>query len=142
MKGQAMSEMDYVQLWYQDWSMSHRPDSLIKRAGEAWGVFHKHTGPSIKYGKVKIAISPGADLEVVDALDQAKSDWLKANDCFDQITFGVLDVMLTMLPPINQFKMIILDADYDEVQSVPIAFRLAAREAARKILDEQGSLSQ
>jgi len=80
---------------------------------------------------------------VIDRLDKDKSARLRQEECYDQIIFGVLDVMMTFLSsPINSFKLVLLDAMYDEVTSVPIAFRLAAREATRKILSGQAKTGE
>jgi len=87
--------------------------------------------------KVRIAIAPAAELEIVDALEPDISRLLKDAECFDPIVNGVLDVMMTALrSPARSFRLTILDAVYDDIHSSPMAFRLAAREAARTILSE------
>jgi hypothetical protein len=126
--------MDYVSQWYTDLT-SRTPYNPLKDEKEAWGEIREHPGPRIRAAKVKIAIAPSSQLEIVDRLAAENSDLLKQQECFDQIIFGVLDVMMTALPsPIQTFRLSILDAEYDEINSSPMAFRLAARQAAKTIL--------
>ncbi len=126
--------MDYVQQWVTDLT-SHSSYNPLKTEQESWGEIDRHPSPRIMRAKVKIAIAPSPELEIIDRLAQGKSTLLKDAECFDQIVFGVLDIMMTALPsPIRTFKLTILDADYDETHSSPMAFRLAAREAAKNIL--------
>lgn len=126
--------MDYVQQWVTDLT-SHAPYNPLADEREGWGEIDKHPSPRTMRGRVRIAIAPSPELEIVDRLAAEKSTLLKDMECFDQVVFGVLDVMMTTLPtPVRTFRLTILDADYDEINSSPMAFRLAAREAAKSIL--------
>lgn len=134
--------MDYVEQWYRNLVGvgSGEPPLHIER--EAWGEYRKHSGPAVRFARVRIAISPADDLVIDDSLNKDKLDYLKRENCYDQIAFGVLDVMMTSLPfPMRNFRLAVLDVEYDEVTSVPMAFRLAARDAARRILSEQDKQS-
>jgi len=135
--------MDYIEKWISN-LLTPSPYNPIKQETESWGEYKKHTGPATRYAKVLISIGPSSrSLEVIDRLDKDKATRLRQEECYDQIIFGVLDVMMTFLSsPINSFKLVILDAVYEEVTSVPIAFRLAAREAARKILSGQAKAGE
>ena len=127
--------MDYIEMWYQE--LTTRASATVRKRSEAWGECNKHMGPSYWYAKVRIAIEPGKKLEIIDQLDKDKSKWLKHNDWYNHIIFGVLDVMMTYLTfPIRSFRLIILDADISKVGSRAIAFRLAARDATIKILSD------
>lgn len=127
-----------VEQWVQNLTQKRPYFTPLKRKASAWGTYHKHTGPAIRYAKVKVALAPGEELKVVDQLDRKKREWLEAQNAIDQIVFGVLDVVMTAYDtPINAFTLTIIDVEYDEVQSVPIAFRLAARQAAHEILSRQ-----
>jgi len=124
---------DYLELWYKD--LVARAPGTIKKFSEAWGECERHTGPSVWYAKVKIAIGNSDELQVVDQLDTNKSKRLRSEGWYDQIIFGVLDVMLTSwVSPIMTFRLEIKDVDIHEVESRPIAFRIAARDAASKML--------
>jgi hypothetical protein len=128
--------MDYVQQWVTDLT-SHSSYNPLKGEREGWGEIDRHPSPRTMRAKVRIAIAPSTVLEIVDRLAPEKSTFLKDSECFEQIVFGVLDVMMTGLSsPARTFKLTILDAVYDEINSSPMAFRLAAREAAKAILIE------
>jgi len=129
--------MDYVEQWYQGLMASRYQRHPLKRQMEAWGEYHKHLGPRISHAKVKIALGPSETLEVQDRLDPAKRALLDREGCYDQIAFGALDVMMTSLTAAAPtFALTILDIEYDEINSSAMAFRLAARDATRKIVDE------
>ena len=128
--------MDYVQQWVADLT-SHSSYNPLKSEREGWGEINRHPSPRTMRAKVKIAIAPSTELEIVDRLAPEKSSLLKDAECYEQIVFGVLDVMMTALSsPVRTFRLTILDAVYDEINSSPMAFRLAAREAAKAILVE------
>ena len=128
--------MDYVQQWVTDLT-SHTSYSPLKGEQESWGEINRQVSPRIMRAKVKIAIAPSPELEIVDRLSSGKSRQIKNAECFDPIIYGVLDVMMTALSsPIQTFRLTILDAVYDDIHSSPMAFRLAAREAAKAILTE------
>ena len=110
---------------------------MDKTGHRSWGEINRHVSPRTIRAKVKIAIAPSAELEIIDGLAPDKSRLLKDAECFDAVVYGVLDVMMTALPsPIKSFRLTILDALYDDIHSSPMAFRLAAREAAKSILSE------
>ena len=124
---------DDIEFWYQD--LQARSSYILTRKGEAWGECDRHSGPSWFYAKVLIAIEPHEEFLVINQLDKNKADRMELEDWFDQIVFGVLDVMLSAKSyPCKSFQLVILDIDFDEIDSKPIAFRLAARDATAKIL--------
>lgn len=126
---------DYIETWYKD--LITRTPFAIKQYSEAWGECDRHTGPSYWYAKVRILVEPSDNLQVVNKLDQDKSARLKQEGWYEQIIFGVLDVMMTYLTsPCRSFRLLILDVDFNEIDSRPIAFRLAGRDAAIKILSD------
>jgi hypothetical protein len=129
-------KMDYVQQWVTDLT-SHASYSPLKAERESWGEINRHVSPRTMRAKVKIAIAPSPELEIVDRLSSEISRQIKDAECFDPIVYGVLDVMMTALSsPVRTFRLSILDAVYDDIHSSPMAFRLAAREAAKAILSE------
>jgi hypothetical protein len=126
--------MGFIEKWYED--LMARSPSKLKREVEAWGEYYRQAAV-IRYAKVKICLGPGESLQVFDDLDKDKSDQLRRMGGFEQIVFGVLDVMLTSpSSPCRFFTLRILDVDINEITSVPIAFRLAARDATQRILKE------
>ncbi len=125
--------IDYLQMWSRD--LLTQKSGTVRLEAEAWGECKRHTGPSIWYARVKLSIAPSDHLEVVDQLDHDKSVRLKSEGWYDQIIFGVLDVMMNDLPsPYGEFKLVIIDAEIDEIGARSSAFRLAARDATIKML--------
>ncbi len=123
---------DYLQLWYRN--LLTRTSGTIKREGEAWGECNRRMEPP-RRAKIKIRLGPSNDLQILDKLDRDTSARLKQNGYYDYIVYGVLDVMLTDVGgPYRSFKLRLLDAEIDDIESTQMAFRLAARDAATKIL--------
>lgn len=132
--------MDLLEKWYRN--LLSNSTSRWKYSLTARGECRRHTGPSIWYAAVNIAIAPGDQLEIEDKLDPKQKEYISTLGWYDQIIFGVLDVMLTCsITPIRRFKLTILDIDFNEIESNSWAFRLAAREATQKIIN-LGTTSQ
>lgn len=129
--------MGYMERWCQ--GMLTGSSTRLSRRAEAWGEFHHHSGIT-RYGRVKIAIGPGDALEVVDKIPREKANYLRQYDFYpghsDQIVWGVLDVLMICYgSPCRTFRLVVLGVDFDEVISVPAAYRMAARQAARRIVE-------
>jgi hypothetical protein len=132
--------MNYFEEWFTG-LIDIKSYNPIKQRATATGEYNKHVGPAIRYARVTIALEPGNTFQVIDKLNAEISDYLKQQECFTPIIFGVLDVALTSYSvPINEFTLTIIDVNYDEISSPPIAFRLAAREACRVALTQALSL--
>ncbi len=131
--------MEYFKKWF---------DSLLAEPGMTWGKAisargecRRHTGPSLWYAAVEIRLAPSDEFQIEDLSEpRVVNRHVDGPRWYDQIIFGVLDVMLTQpVAPIVNFKVTILGVDFDEIRSNPMAFRLAARDAALKILNLHNS---
>ncbi len=131
--------MEYFHKWVD--SLLTRPGGVWEQTLSARGECRRHTGPSIWYAAVKIKVSPNDKFEVEDlSMPKIVDMHIDGLRWYDQIVFGVLDVMLTRaVAPIKSFKLTILEIDFDEIESNPMAFRLAGRDAALKILSQHNS---
>ena len=130
--------MEYLKMWCDNLLSS--PDLAWKHSLTARGECHRQVSPRIWYAAVEITISPAAGFEVEEKLTSPLTTYQDGSRWRDQIIFGVLDVMLTRLvAPIRNFKLTISNIDFNETESNPMAFRLAARTAASKILDQHDS---
>jgi hypothetical protein len=126
--------MEYLKKWFDN--LLSKPSITLRHHVSAKGECRVHTGPSIWYAAVEIAISPADGFEVEDGLKSEVSAIVNDRGWFDQIIFGVLDVMLThATAPVRNFRMTILSVDFNEIESNAMAFRLAARNAAEKLFD-------
>jgi hypothetical protein len=124
--------MDILRDWIEN--LQSRTDIRVTKKSTASGEYFSHNGPSIKSAYVELEISPDNEPSV----DISKLDNTNENidpEIINSVVFGVMDVMLTSLSsPIKNYKLTINNLGYDEIQSTQIAFRMAARDAAQKIL--------
>jgi len=83
-----------------------------------------------------IEISPSETFVVEDSLEQNVLQIVKDRGWYDYIIFGVFDVMLTHpTTPIKNFKLRILEVDFNDIESNQMAFRLAARKATLQAIE-------
>lgn len=117
--------------------------NLKEKTSRAWeisitskGECRRHTGPSIWYASAMIEISPSETFVVEDSLEQNVLQIVKDRGWYDYIIFGVFDVMLTHpTTPIKNFKLRILEVDFNDIESNQMAFRLAARKATLQAIE-------
>ncbi len=100
------------------------------------GVCKKHTGGISLYAAVSLRLEPSEKLEVMDQLSDEQRRRLQSEAWYDEILYGVLDVLLTKpMTPICRFRLVIEAVEYNEMESRKAAFRLAARYAATDCLE-------
>ncbi len=124
---------------FDDWF-----NNLMRKSTKSWkrtivstGLYDIHTGPSIHYAKVKVGFSPSDVFQIDDDLPIEVRNNLIEQDCYRYIIYGILDILLTtMVYPIKDIKISLIQVDFNEIESSPMAFRLAARDATRKALVE------
>lgn len=115
--------------------LGKQPDS-IREAVSATGTCKKHTGGLSLYACVSIRLEPSEALEVRDEIPPNEGDRLRAEGWYDEILNGVLDVLMTRpMTPIGVFRLVVTDVKFNEMESRPIAFRLAGRYAAIECLE-------
>lgn len=127
--------MDFIREWF---------DNLQSTTGILWkktiitsGKCSKHTGPGIWFASVTLDFSQSNEFVVEDVLNSNLKKIIRDRNWYQYIIFGVLDVMLTTsTSPIRNFKVTINSIEFDEIESTPMAFRLAARDAALKAVKE------
>jgi hypothetical protein len=126
--------MDYFAMWVKNIETSSGIN--WRRAVDARGECRRHTGPSTWFAAVRIEISPDSKFNVEEKLEAAILARMIEEGWRDQIILGVLDITFThLVAPLRDFKLTILDIEFNDVESTPKAFRLAAREATKKILE-------
>ena len=125
--------MDFIKEWFTD--LQNITGTTWKETITVEGKCSKHTGPSIWFASVILDFSPSSQFIIDDTLSPDLSELIRDRNWYQYIAFGVLDVMLTMpTRPIRNFTVTISHIDFNEVESNPMAFRLAARNAASKAL--------
>lgn len=119
--------------WFENIKTS--PDLLWKYSGQAKGVCKRHTGPSIWFAAVHLAIMPSEAFEVETHLSEEEHIYLTKVGWLNQIIYGAFDVMLTyMVAPVRRFKLVVLAIEYNDIETTPMAMRLAARDATSQIV--------
>lgn len=118
---------------------------LMNRKSEEWretisvtGSCRKHLGPRTLFAVVSLDFLPTEQFEINSTLDPAIAKHIQEQGWYQYIIFGILDVMLTTkITPIRNFKIVIREVDFNEIETNQIAFRLAARDAAFRALATQ-----
>lgn len=130
--------MKYLKDWFSD--LESKPGITWKKNISITGECNRHIGPSIWFASVTLGLSPSDQFEVENTLDPKVAELIQDRGWYDYIVYGVLDVMLaTPTSPIRNFRLIINQVGFNEVESNQTAFRLAARDAAIKALDMSSS---
>ncbi len=125
--------MTYMEKWFH--GLASGPTHTWDTPLSAEGICDRPISPRIWYAKVEIMISPSDQFEIRDKSEPSLDSQIDGMRWLEQIAFGMLDVMLTYLAaPIRNFELTVLSFDFDAINTNPMAFRLAARDAALKIL--------
>src|SRR5262245_23832289 len=127
--------MNYYRQWLDD--IASRPSVTWKWARSARGECRRHTGPSIWFAGVQLELTPSDEFVVDDKLESKVREYAQKTGWYDQIVFGVYDVlMIQTITPFRNFKLSILAIDFNHIESNAIAFRLAGRDAAKKLIEQ------
>lgn len=120
---------DYLSEWFVD--IQTRRSVLFSKAVTVVGILDEHRGPRWNFAKVKLCLKPADTITIVDCTSSSLQEFV------DATFFGILDVLLTELSsPLRNLSIELLEIEDHPIDSNPIAFRLAGRDAARKALKE------
>jgi translation elongation factor EF-G len=128
--------MDHLRYWSEE--VMTRTSARLRGSHRAAGQYDPTTGPRRQYAKVEFLVEPAEEFEVVaeaegveDSRDSEHSDWA---------VLGLLDIVLIAWPqPLRDIKVTVTDIDYHPLWSSRMAFRMAGREAGRKLVKLEGS---
>jgi hypothetical protein len=119
-----------------EWSSSLVKDTQlgIPRPFLVEGTVDRHAGPTWMRAEATVIFEPSGELGLdLTKLEEKPEDADKFARIF---LFGVLDVtMIDKSPQISNFVVKFIKLRYDKIESSPLAFRLAGREAGRKLLE-------
>ena len=107
----------------------------LPKAFRVQGVREAHLGPRLEVARVELLAEPADDLNVVfDTSGLAPRPELPP--FVESAVFGFLDVVLLAEPyPLRKMTLTVVDMEVDPVSSSVRAFRLAGREAGRRLLE-------
>ena len=123
---------DYLKLW---------ADGLVKQKSLTWrskitvtGERNQHLGPRWEFARLQVSVEPAPDFEVVDGIPADEE--ARQQGYFDWAIFGLLDVlMVAESTPLKNIRITLEKVEYHAVDSSPVAFRHAGRDAGRKIIE-------
>src|SRR5688572_21249083 len=124
--------MDYLDLWWHDQLAACQRSKPIV-SGEAWGRFKRNVGGG-RFGAVRLRIEPADAFSIGHEPDQQLTLALSQLDGYRMIAFGVIDEL--MRQNVCNVRVTILEILTHPVESVPIGYRMAAREAVKEILSK------
>jgi hypothetical protein len=128
---------DFLRQWLN--GLPSRKSWRLKRPVSVTGRREKHWSDRSEYASISITIDPAEHFEVVDRvpcrseIEALRIGWPQP------IIFGLLDVLMTMESyPLYKVRVTLNDAAYHDTDSTEIAFREAARDAGRRIVERIG----
>jgi translation elongation factor EF-G len=124
--------MDHLRYWAEE--ITIRTSARLNESHRVVGVYGPTTGPRQQYAKVEFLVEPAEEFEVVAAVEGADDDEFWGSECPDWAVLGLLDVVLVAWSqPLRNIKVTVVDGDYHPFWSSRMAFRMAGREAGRKL---------
>jgi hypothetical protein len=88
------------------------------------------------YARIEFLLEPSDELEVVVQVASIDASEEK-QQLIQEAIYGFLDVVMMAEPyPVKKMRITVVGAEFDPVSSNLMAFRLAGRDAAKKLLDE------
>jgi translation elongation factor EF-G len=107
----------------------------LRESVEIEGVREANLGPRWEFAKIKLRAEPSSLFEVRKEVgpNQVKLD---ADGFLDAAVMGLLDVLLVAgQSPLKNVRITLLAAEEHEVDSSCNAFRMAGRDAGKKLMD-------
>lgn len=131
-------EIDVLDRWLAN--HKSRSSTTLARGGRAVGTHDLHTGPGWQFAEIEIIAEPSSELRVTVELPDDQRRLLDSGDFVDQAIFGLLDILATAKAlPVFGVHIRLVRAKLDAVRSSKVAFRMAGRDAASKLLAEGGT---
>lgn len=123
---------DYLKLWAEG-LLGGSPLPIRSRI-TVTGERNQHLGPRWEFAKVRVSVEPAPSFEVVDAVPD--NEELRQLGYLDWAVLGLLDVlMVAESAPLISLRVILMNAEHHRVDSSPMAFRHAGRDAGRQIIE-------
>lgn len=126
--------MNYLTMWTMN--VLSRQSHKISKSIYVEGVRDVYTGGRLDKAKVGFLIEPSGEFVVSINVDSPYLSVLQQYNMLDAGIFGLLDILLVGSDyPLTKIKLTLNKIDYDPVASSQMAFRLAGRDAGRKVID-------
>ncbi len=126
---------DLLNAWFESIVRTTRVSihTTIRVIGEWRGLFASFPN----YAYIEVIAEPSDDLRVDVEISEEKFKLRGCEDYIKQAVYGLLDVLCTdRRYAVLNIRLRIIDIKVHEIDSRGLAFRMAGRKAARKILEE------
>jgi hypothetical protein len=129
---------DFLKQWLN--GLSNRQSWTLKRSVSVTGRREKHWRGKSEFASVSLTIDPAEHFEVVDRAPCRSEIEALGVGWPQPVIFGLLDVLMMMESyPLYKVRVTLSDAAYHHTDSTEIAFREAARDAGRRIVELIGA---
>jgi len=128
---------DDLRLWAE--SLVSLPSIGLPRIVEVVGEQDRHLGPRWESARVTFRLEPHDGLEL-RITPSSKLQRMERMHFLSAAAYGLLDVLLTQpTGPMRDVLVVVVDAEANEVDSSQHAFRMAGRNAGKRVLEELGT---
>lgn len=123
---------DYLNLWHQE--LLQLGSLTVKSKITVTGERNQHLGPRWEFARLQVSVEAAPRFEVIDAVPGKKES--THPNYLDWAVFGLLDVlMVAESAPLKNIRITLETLEDHAVDSSPMAFRHAGRDAGRKIIE-------
>jgi hypothetical protein len=123
---------DVMSLWIE--GLSKLRSQSLRTSISVTGTFDKYLVHAIQFAKVRLTVESASSFEAIDAIPEDGE--FRRNGYLESAIFGLLDVLMFAEPnPIHQVRVILEGVEYDRIECSQLAFRLAGRDAGRKVVE-------
>ncbi|MCP4538679.1 MAG: hypothetical protein GY832_16210 [Chloroflexi bacterium] len=120
--------MKYLEQWFS--RKTARSYAYLSEPATVKYTHHVHTGPRYIYGEVTLSASPAESFSFVSPVD-----WPENCNYNDYVLDGILDVLMMVdFMPLLGVAFELETIGWHNVDSVPVGYYFAAKEATRRIL--------
>ncbi len=113
-----------------------RKSIVLQKTIEAEGLRDTHLGPRWEFARIRVKAEPSDGFAVHFNINDSKREKLEGEGYLQAAVFGLCDVLLVSnQAPLSDICITFLDAEEHEVDSSPNAFRMAGRDAGRKLME-------
>jgi len=126
--------MNYLEKWAEN--LSTVRSQPLRRTVRVEGIHKAHLGPRMEFARVEFEAEPADRFIAVVRVPGIEAD-VEKQRFIEWAIFGLLDVVMLAEPsPLKNMRITVLGLDVDPVDSSMMAFRLAGREAGRRLLED------
>jgi translation elongation factor EF-G len=132
---------EYLTLWANE--LLQRRSSKLNSTISVTGERDQSASPKWDFAKIKLRVEPSTEFEVVNNVSRDVNNVATSEELqlfLNWAIFGMLDVLLVAnASPLRDVRIVLMEAEVHRVDSSQMAFRMAGRDAGRKILDARKS---